>query len=254
MPIAIPAFIGTAISIILAFKLNQSYERWWEASKIWGSIVSDSRSLVLQMQSFISNSEKATIKKIAYRQIAWCYSLGQSLRGEKPVKNLEKLISAVEIASINYHDNKPLFLLQLNVKDIASLKEKGHLDVYSKLKIDDTFVRLCNSMGGSERIKATVFPVTYRIFLRFIIYLFVITLASSLKDVEIYFELPLLLVISSIFFLLEKTSGHLQDPFSGRPTDIAVTYIARTIEINIKQLLNEIEIPEPSEPNTYYLS
>ena len=62
MPIAIPAFIGTAISVILSFKLNQSYDRWWEARKVWGSIVNDSRSFVLQLQSFVSKESQNEIK------------------------------------------------------------------------------------------------------------------------------------------------------------------------------------------------
>jgi len=53
MPIGIPAFLGTAISVILSFKLNQSYDRWWKARKIWGNIVNDSRNLVLQLQAFL---------------------------------------------------------------------------------------------------------------------------------------------------------------------------------------------------------
>src|SRR6185295_4105919 len=72
MPIAIPAFIGTAISVILSFKLNQSYDRWWEARKIWGSIVNDSRTLVLQLQSFLPKGSEAAIKRISFRHIAWC--------------------------------------------------------------------------------------------------------------------------------------------------------------------------------------
>ena len=48
MPLGIPAFLGTAISVLLSFKMNQSYDRWWEARKVWGAIVNDSRSLVVQ--------------------------------------------------------------------------------------------------------------------------------------------------------------------------------------------------------------
>ena len=62
MPIAIPTFIGTAISVILSFKINQSYDRWWEARKIWESIVNDSRTFVLQLQSFVSETKKAKSK------------------------------------------------------------------------------------------------------------------------------------------------------------------------------------------------
>src|SRR5215203_4719720 len=55
MPISIPAFLGTAISVLLSFKLSQSYDRWWEARKIWGGIVNESRSFTLQLQSVIKN-------------------------------------------------------------------------------------------------------------------------------------------------------------------------------------------------------
>ena len=81
MPLAIPAFLGTSISVLLSFKMNQSYDRWWEARKIWGAIANDSRSLVIQLQSFLNSDQSDIIKKISYRQIAWCYSLGRSLRG-----------------------------------------------------------------------------------------------------------------------------------------------------------------------------
>lgn len=254
MPFTIPAFIGTAISILLSFKLNQSYDRWWEARKIWGSIVNDSRSFVLQLQTLVGKGNDEEIKKLAYRQIAWCYSLGQSLRNLNPVENLENFLSPKEISEIQAHNNKPLAILQLNAMHIKHLKEQGQLDVFSQLQLDETLVRLCDSQGRSERIKSTVFPQTYRLFLHFIIYLFIITLSISLKDVTWYFEIPLLLLISMSFFLLEKSATHMQDPFENRPTDTAITAIARTIEINIKQLLKEKNVPEPHKPDKFYLS
>ena len=93
IPVAIPTFMGTAISVILSFKLNQSYDRWWEARKMWGSIVNESRSFVLQLQSFIDPAYENDIRNIAFRQIAWCFSLGQSLRGLNALENLDKYLS-----------------------------------------------------------------------------------------------------------------------------------------------------------------
>jgi ion channel-forming bestrophin family protein len=252
MPITIPAFIGTAISVILSFKLNQSYDRWWEARKIWGSIVNESRSFVLQLQSFVSNSKQNEIKEIAYRHIAWCFSLGQSLRGLDPIENLDKYIAEEDIHKIERQNNKPLALLQLNTLQIANLKENEAMNIFSQIQINNTLINFSNAMGMAERIKNTVFPVTYRLFLHFFIYVFVITLSIALRDIESYFELPLLLTISTAFFLLEKSATHLQDPFMNRPTDTAMTTIATTIEINIKQLLGEKEVPEPLEPQNYY--
>ena len=253
MPLTIPAFIGTAISILLSFGISQSYDRWWEARKIWGSIVNDSRSLVIQLQTLTKNGDEEKIKLIALRQIAWCYSLGQSLRGLNPTENLEKFISKEELTEIEQHQNKPLAMLQLHGGNIKELRDGGQLDAFSQIQLDQTLTRLCDAQGKAERIKSTVFPVTYRLFLHGTIYLFVITLAVSLR-VDGLFETPLLLAISSAFFLLEKSATHMQDPFENRPTDTPVTAIARTIEINIKQLIKHKNIPNAHQADGFYIN
>jgi len=253
MPLTIPSFLGTAISILLSFKMNQSYDRWWEARKVWGAIVNDSRSLVIQLQSFLSPQETENIKKLAYRQIAWCYSLGKSLRGLNPTEGTENFISETDQLTISQHNNKPLAILQLNAKDIKELRQNDKIDTFTQLHLDSTLTRLCDAMGKAERINGTVFPSTYRLFLHFIIYLFVVTLSISLQDVRMIFEIPLLLVISASFFLIEKSAFHLQDPFKNRPSDVSVSAIARTIEINLRQLLGEQEVPEPVKPNDFYI-
>lgn len=82
VPTALPAVLGTSITLLLAFNVNQSYERWWEARKIWGSIVNDSRSLVLQIASFAVDRDEhraaSVLERVVLRQIAFCYSLGQA--------------------------------------------------------------------------------------------------------------------------------------------------------------------------------
>lgn len=253
MPLAIPAFLGTAISVILSFKLSQSYDRWWEARKIWGGIVNDSRTLILQLQSFLPGGNEEAIKQVAFRQIAWCYSLGQSLRGLDAAAGLEKYIPPGELSAVKEHHNKPLALLQQQALQVADLRNAGKLDLFAHVQINNTMVNLSNWMGMAERIKNTIFPITYRLFLHFFIYIFVITLCIALRDIRSYFEIPLLLVISSAFFLLERSATHLQDPFSNQPTDIPVTSIATTIEINIRQLLQEKELPPVQQPDEYYI-
>lgn len=252
MPLTIPAFIGTSISILISFKLNQSYDRWWEARKIWGSIVNDSRSLILQFKNYLPDSEN--ISKIAYRQIAWCYALGESLRGLDTSPTLKKYINEIELDSINKNSNKPLALIQEHYKDLKHLKKTEKLNHFAEMQIDNTLVRLVDAMGKAERIKSTIFPVTYRIFLHLMIYLFTITLSISLKNVESIFEIPLLLVLSAAFFLLEKSATYIQDPFENRPTDTAVTAIARTIEINIKNIIEDQNVPEKLTTNHFYLN
>ncbi len=253
MPLSIPALLGTAISILLSFKMNQSYDRWWEARKVWGAIVNDSRTFVIQLQSFLSGDENETIKRIAYRQIAWCYTLGRSLRGLAATEGAEQLLSEADQIEVLQHTNKALAILQLNAKDLKELQLINKLEIFTHLQLNNTLVRFCDSMGMAERINGTVFPSTYRKFLHFIVYLFVITLSISLKQVNMIFEIPLLLAIAAAFFMIEKSAYDLQDPFKNRPSDVPVTAIARTIEINIRQLLGESNVPEPVKPDGFYI-
>ena len=254
MPLTIATFLGTAISVLLSFKMSQSYDRWWEARKIWGAIVNDSRSLVLQLQAFIK-AENADIyvKTIAYRQIAWCYSLGQSLRSLPPLQNCDSFLSGKEMDEIGKFSNKPLGILQLNTHEISLLRKQNALSDFEHIQLNTTCVRFSDSMGAAERINSTVFPTTYRMFLHFTIYLFVIILSVALKNVQLGYEICLLLLISLVFFMLEKTAYHLQDPFKNRPSDTSVTAIARTIEINIRQLLKEENVPEPITKDDFYI-
>lgn len=254
MPLTIATFLGTAISVLLSFKMSQSYDRWWEARKVWGAIVNDSRSFVMQLQAFITGEgADAQIKVMAYRQIAWCYSLGQSLRGLSPLENCGVFLSEEDMGVLENHSNKPLGILQLNVLQISSIHKEGIISDYLHAQINTTCVKFSDSMGMAERIKNTVFPTTYRLYLHFTIYLFVIILSVGLKNVMLAYEIPLLMVVSLVFFLLEKTANHLQDPFRNQPSDTAMTQIARTIEINIRQLLNETEVPKPIVTDTYYV-
>lgn len=252
IPLNIPIFLGTAISVLLSFKMNQSYDRWWEARKIWGSIVNDSRNLVIQLQTFLNPKHHALIRTVAYRQIAWCYSLGQSLRGLPPLDNLGEFLSREDLEALQSHNNKPLAIVQLNARQLQQLKESGDLDTYTYVELNGTLCALIDYMGMAERINSTVFPVTYRYYLHFIIYIFVVTLSIAMDNVNPVFELPMLVLISACFFLIEKSAFHLQDPFRNRPSDTPVTTIARNIEINIKQLLGEKVVPAPLASNGFY--
>ncbi len=253
MPLGIPAFLGTAISILLSFQLNQSYDRWWEARKIWGAIVNNSRNLVLQVQNLVKDGNDPVVRGIAYRQIAWCYALGQSLRGQDPFENTQRYLDSTERAAVGAASNKALAIMQLNAVALKGLRSNGQIDSFSHVQLDNTLVKLSDAMGGAERINNTIFPSTYRKLLHFVIYLFVVALSIALKDVGAIFAIPLLILISSCFFLLEKTASQLKDPFRNQPGDTPVTAITRTIEINIRELLGETEIPGPVAPKGFYI-
>lgn len=252
VPFNIAAFMGTALSIILSFKIGQSYDRWWEARKIWGAIVNDSRSWVLQLQAMLPG-HTALVRQLAYRQIGWCWALSRTLRKQDSSAELQAFLEGTEVDRVHRQSNVPLAILQLQIEALRSLRQSEQLEVFEHIQLDDTLVRLCASMGKAERIKGTVFPTTYRLLLHVVLYCFAVCLILALSIIPIYWGLPLIMTIITAFLLLERTAYYLQDPFENRPTDTATSAIARTIEINLKELLGEEEIPQPVEPTHYYL-
>lgn len=253
IPVSIGAFLGTAIALLLSFKLSQSYDRWWEARKIWGAIVNDSRTFVIQLKQFCKESDQGIIKTMAYRQIAWCYTLGQHLR-KLPIKDtLENFIPEDELISVKEKNHIPLTLLDHNARNVRSLHKTNSINDFQQIQLDSTLLKLTASMGMAERIKNTVFPRTYRNVLHFFIYIFLLLLSLALESVYGFLEIPILILISIPFFMLEKIAFVIQDPFENKPTDTAMTSISRAIEINIKELLGEEELPEPVKDNGYYI-
>jgi putative membrane protein len=263
--------IGTIISLLLAFKSNQAYDRWWEARIVWGAIVNDSRTLIRQVLTFYKDPdfsvEASEFKEnFAKRQIAWCYSLGQSLRNKDAIKPLTGLVSEDELRFIKNHQNIPNAILMLHARDLRIAKNHKRINMYQQVEIDNTLSRLCDEMGKCERIKNTIFPTTYSMYIRLTLCLFILLLPFGLTSVLSWFAIPLITAIAAAFFLIEKMAIHLQDPFENRPTDTPVTTIANTIEKNIMQMLNEYQSefdiinefhlknePKKVDGNTYFV-
>ncbi|MFG4003942.1 bestrophin family protein [Flavobacterium aquidurense] len=246
IPIAIPTMVGTIISLLLAFKSNQAYDRWWEARIIWGSIVNESRTLVRQMLTFYKDPEFSVEanefkENFTKRQIAWCYSLGQALRNKDAIKPIKDLISEEEVNFVKNHQNIPNAILLLHARDLRIARKDKRLNAYQQVEIDKTLTRLCDAMGKCERIKNTIFPTTYSMYIRMTLCLFILLLPFGLISLLSWFAIPLITVIAGMFFLIEKMAIHLQDPFENRPTDTPVTTISNTIEKNLMQMLNEYQ-------------
>ena len=245
LPLTIPTLLGTALSLLLAFRINQSYDRWWEARTVWGAIVNDSRTLIRQLQTFVSPQGSIVIS-FAKRQAIWCYALGESLR---KVPFSDKVKQYVE--DYENHANIPNALLLKHSEEVRMLYLDGQLNPFQQIQIDSTIARLCDSMGKCERIKNTVFPGNYSMLLHFLIYIFATLLPLGLSDYSIAMEVVLTTLFAGIFLLIERTAIFMQDPFENMPTDTPVTALANTIEINLMQMV-ACEPPNVAPATTYY--
>lgn len=244
IPIAVPTIIGTIISLLLAFKSNQAYDRWWEARIVWGGIVNDSRTLLRQVIAFYKDPDFSVQandfkERFARRQSAWCYALAQSLRGKDPIKAISGLLDEQDLRFLKNHKHVPNAILMLHAKDLRKAKDEGRLNTYQQVEIDNTLTRLCDGMGKCERIKNTIFPTTYSMYIRFTLCLFILLLPFGLTDYLGWMQIPVVATIAAACFLIEKMAIHLQDPFENRPTDTPMLTISGNIEQNLMQMVHE---------------
>ncbi|MEJ5103039.1 bestrophin family protein [Chryseobacterium sp. MYb328] len=248
LPLNIPALLGTAVSLLLAFRISQSYERWWEARTVWGAIVNDSRSLVRLIIQFMPAGEDKIIKDFAERQIIWTYALGESLRKQPFSERVQQYLKENNISALNI----PNALLDAHSRQLKEVAAAKGITDFQQMQLNDMITRLCDSMGKCERLKNTVFPRSYSVLVHILIYVFAAILPFGLDDSQLAVEIGITFLIPIVFITIEKTSIIMQDPFENTPVDTPMTSLAQTIEINIRQMIGEQDVPLKKENTSYY--
>ncbi|TVZ28777.1 putative membrane protein [Gillisia sp. Hel_I_86] len=252
IPIALTGVFGTAVALLLGFRTNQAYERWWEARIIWGAIVNDSRTLIRQTISFYDKVDEQylhNVKETVNRQIIWCYALGESLRNLPFSPNVAGYMKFEDISD----QNVPNAILLKHSQALTDARNERIVNEFQQIQLDSTIARLCDSMGKCERIKNTVFPKAHSLLIHLIIYVFATMLPFGLDDKNVAVEIAITFFIPIIFVAIEKTSILMQDPFENQPMDTPVTDLATTIEINLKQMIGNKDIPIKEKPSEYYI-
>ena len=248
IPLNILTLLGTIVTILLAFRTSQSYERWWEARTIWGAIVNDSRTLTRTVLQFLPENESVEKKKFAERQIIFVNALGETLRKVPLSPKVEAYVKFHNINAVNL----PNALLDEHSHQIGQLKTEAKISDFQQLQLNDIVSRLCDSMGKCERIKNTVFPSSYSLILHILIYAFTAILPFSLNHNQFVTEIAISIIIPLLFIAVEKTAIIMQDPFENSPVDTPMTSIAQTIEINILQMMGEKDVPAKEDKGLYY--
>jgi putative membrane protein len=247
---------GGALSVLLGFRNNISYGRWWEARTLWGRIVNHSRCLGRQAVAYGSvndqpqdrGSIRDTRRRIVYYQIAYVNSLRCQLRGQDPWPDLDPFLSKEEIDSLRGEKNAAAEIQRWMAVLIQDGCDRGWFGAIQLGLLDNGLTELANAQGGCERIKNTPMPRHYDYFISFFIHIYCILLPLGMVA-----SLGLLTPIGSAllgfgFLALESIGRDLEHPFDNSVHDVAMTSICRTIEINLRQYLRETDPPAPIEP------
>ncbi len=252
IPTIVPTVLGTAIAFFIGFNNNQAYDRWWEARRVWGALVNDSRSWARSVVNYLSSAENkeeamALQKQMIYRHMAFVYLLKNNLRALED-DTYKQYITEKERNEIDRHNNKPNALLQKQSKQLNEVYKMGLIDSYQFLQFDALLVKFSDEMGMSERIKNTVFPVTYNYLTKLFIWLFVVAIELVTVQSMGVWSIFMSWLIGFVFVSTQINGMSLVNPFENSAAGIPLNQIARTIEINLLQMLGETNIPEPVQP------
>lgn len=242
----VPTVLGTAIAFFIGFNNNQAYDRWWEARKIWGALVNDSRSFARALINYVDgNNEIAT--RMIHRHIAFLYSLKASLRGTVD-EIYTKYLSESDLKEIEKHTNMHNAILNIQSRDLQNLSKANEIDGFRFIEINEMLVRFSDSMGMSERIKNTIFPTTYSYLTKVFIWLFVVTFTLAISESAGVAAIFIGWLIGFVFVSTQINGMSLVNPFETNSAGVPLNSITRTIEINLLQMLEEENIPEPVKP------
>ena len=247
----IPTILGTALAFFIGFNNNQAYDRWWEARKIWGALVNDSRTWARQINANLTlpdghtEAELKVKKKTAvHRHIAFLYALKARLRNEDN-KNYQKYLSDREREEAERQSNIHNAILNIQSNELETLRRENWIDGFRFIELNKMLIRFSDEMGKSERIKTTVFPPTYHFYTRIFIWLLMISATFVITKTEGAWSILYGALIGYIFITIQSIGQALVNPFEPVPAGIALDQITRTIEINLLETLGEKDIPEP---------
>ncbi len=269
--------IGIAVAFYLGFKNNSSYDRTWEARKIWGSIVNNSRSFGAAVISFVQGARQEELhKELIYRHIAWLTALRHQLRLsrdwehldlrlnglyvptvcedylEKLDRELIKYIAEGEMQGVDGKTNTATQIMKNQSKRLQELKDEGYFDNFRHMQLHELIVTFYEDQGKSERIKNFPFPRQYASTALWLAFVFCGFLPLGLMDIfksldgVVYWVSPFIsALITWVFFLMEKIGDYSENPFEGTYNDVPITSIARSIEIDLREMINDENIPGP---------
>jgi len=289
------AVIGTAVAFYVGFKNNSAYDRMWEARKIWGGIVNNSRTWGSNVIAMINNQFtekdysdlelKSIHNRLIYRQIGWLYALRSQLLipipwehirqgwqvGKMTQRRLKRFgvglfqdeITEIELKNflpkdeleemINFQ-NTATQIINRQSQDLTELRGKDLIEDFRQTKLQAILDDFYTYQGQCERIKKFPLPRQYGnmsfIFVGIFIFLLPLGMISEFAKMGqygVWLSVPFTIIVGWVYLMMELVGDYTENPFEGLGNDIPMLALCRTIEIDLKEMLKEDQIPPAVE-------
>jgi putative membrane protein len=285
------ALLGTTAAFIVGFTNTQTYRRSSDGQQIWTTIIGLSRSWGILSRDFFNRPDKT--KELIYRHLAWLTALRYQIREDRiwestnkkhnaeyqkyysiPEREtsldneLSKYLSENELAFILSKRSKPTQILALQSKTIKGLYLQDEITVLQFVELERLIKDFVIQQAKSEDLKNTPYPRQYAIMNNFFVWLFCTMLPfgflkefdklndainGALKGHMVWLVVPFSTLISWMYISLKQVGESTENPFEGNANDVPITFMSRSIEIELREILSEKDLPEELEPRNHII-
>lgn len=235
--VSIHSLLGFVIGLLLVFRTNTAYERWWEGRKLWGQLVNSSRNLALKFDALLP-LKSSHRKKILLLITTYPFVLKEHLRDKNT--SAERLsLSGSEKDFYNSCQHKPNAVADIFYKEVKQLYTEKIISGEEFLILDKQLESLTDITGACERIKNTPIPFSYNLFIKKFIFFYVITLPIGLIPDFHYWNIPISIFVFYVLVSLELLAEKIEDPFGNDNNDLPTDELVGKIHKNTIEIFSE---------------
>ncbi len=232
MPVALHTIMGLALGLLLVFRTNSSYDRFWEGRKLWGGIVNETRNLVRGGIAHFPQ-DRELLGRLVMWTAAYPWAVAHSLRSESGLGAMEDIVPDAEREAAIGAQHPPLHVAQHMTSCLVEARDKGYISDFVMMTLDQNVQLLIDYLGGCERIRKTPLPFAYVVHLRRALVLYCFTLPFAIVDLFGWYAIGNTMLVAFVFFGIEEIGVEIEGPFGYDANDLPMEDISATIQRNL---------------------
>jgi putative membrane protein len=234
--------LGFTLSLLLVFRTNTAYDRWWEGRRLWGELTNSSRAFSAHMNGILKTNEVEERDTIAKLISSFAYTLQAHLKSEKVNETyFEEEFNKDYLAQYKHRfsrsSHQPLSIYKALVEYVDHLFTLGKTNTQEIYHFKSELNRLIDVCGGCERIKSTPIPFSYSVFLKKFIFFYVMLFPIIYCVHMSFFIIPVTVFILYVLASIELIAEEIEDPFNGDPNDLPTYDMAMNIKKSADYIL-----------------
>jgi ion channel-forming bestrophin family protein len=231
------SLVGFVLSMLLVFRTNTAYDRWWEGRKIWGSFTNNSRNLALKLNAILKDdfARKNTFKVLIVNYIL---ATKEHLRSGVNLHHLEEL-EAYKPTEWTEKKHIPNHIMGIIYKEIDDLLTEKKISNEQLIYLNQELISFTDNIGACERIRRTPIPYAYSMFMKKVIFLYVLTMPIGFVIDFKFWSIPIVTLVFYVFASIEVIAEEIEDPFGKDANDLPLDRIYTTIKDNLEEILGK---------------